>query len=395
MTLEDPDRILELLRDPNVDSQEVARQTGAPREEAARAARLLVGLAKAAPEEVASLPAPLSTALVRAAVASGRADLLAAVAISPDRSVSKEARRGLHLLRSRGMEVPEPPRPSAPAPPPPAEETFPCFASAIDTQGERAVWIARAVPGKGVEVGQAVVSDVLGLLELQVGLLGRKEFRAFGRDIAERGRTMGVAEVTAGLACSLVFAARRINDASGRRVPEGADIWLSRLGPPDQVPDPAQSFPPLPEAEEQAAVEASGSLHDLPMLRGWLADEEALRGLAQRLDEIAVSPLYVDERQRAAQATSTLADAVDAYFDDSRRRRLGARLFATASHLEGLGDREHARSAAAVARALVAGVPAGRIPFARLLLEKAFPKAAPPPVADAAREGGPLIVPPR
>jgi hypothetical protein len=69
MPIDDPDRILALLRDPNVGSQEVADQTGLPRSEAARAARLLVSLPKARPEEIATLPGPFSAALLRAAVA--------------------------------------------------------------------------------------------------------------------------------------------------------------------------------------------------------------------------------------------------------------------------------------------------------------------------------------
>jgi hypothetical protein len=393
MLLVEPDPILLLLRDPNVDSQEVAAQTGTSREEAARAARLLVGLAKAGAEEVAALPQPLFGALLRAAVVSGRGDLLAALAVSPDRAIAKEAKRGIHLLRSRGVEVPEPARPAIQVAPPAAEEVFPCFASAIDNQGERAVWISRNVPGRGVEVGQAIVSDVLGLLELQVGLLGRKEFRAFGRDIAERGRAMGVAEVSAGLARSLVAAARRMNEASGRRVPDGGDAWLARLGPADPLPDAAASFSPLSGEEERAAVESSGRLHDLPMLRGWIAEEEPLRALARKLDEIAVSPLYIDEGQRAAQVSASITDALEAYLDEPRRQRLGARLFATASHLEGLGELEPARWAAAAARALLAGVPAGRIPFARLLVEKAFPDAV---TRSAPKDSGEsVLVPPR
>jgi len=393
MALEEPEPILLLLRDPNVDSQEVAAQTGSTREEAARAARLLVGLAKASAEEVASLPGPLFGALLHAAVASGRGDLLAALASSADRAVAKEAKRGIHLLRSRGVQVPEPARPASPAAPLPAEEVFPCFASSIDNQGERAVWISRNVPGRGVEVGQAIVSDVQGLLELQVGLLGRREFRAFGRDIAERGRAMGVAEVSPVLARSLVAAARRRNDAGGRRVPEGSDAWLARLGPAEPLPDPAAGFPALPEGEERQAVESSGRLHELPILRGWIAEEGPLRELARALDEISVSPLYIDEAQRAAQMAARLADAVEAYFDEPRRQLLAARLFSTAAHLQGLGEVEHAREAGAAARALAAGQRAGDIPFARLLVEKAFPESA----ARRAPQDSPesALVPPR
>ncbi len=68
MPVEDADQILAMLRDPNVDSHEVATRTGLPRADAARAARLLVGLAKARAEEIASLPPLLSAALLKAAL---------------------------------------------------------------------------------------------------------------------------------------------------------------------------------------------------------------------------------------------------------------------------------------------------------------------------------------
>lgn len=397
MTNVDLDRLLQLLRDPNVESQEIAALTGAPREECGRASRLLLGIGRAKPEEVATLPGPLAAALCRAAFAAGRADVLAALGGHAAKEVAKEAKRGLHLLRSRGVAVPEAARIAAPPPLPATEPPLPAYASAIDGQGERAVWLPRNVPGKGIEVAQAVVSDVRGLVELQIGLLGRKEWRAFAKGLVERGAAMGVGEIDRALAHSTISAARRVNDASGQRVPEGADLWLSQLGPAAPLPDPAARFAPLADEEERGAVAASGKLHDLPLFRGWLADEAFLRGVAGKLDEIAVSPLYLDDRQRAEQLLRVIGEAVDAYFDDARRRRHATRLFAVAEHLEARGDVAHARSAAATARALLAGAPPHAIPFARLLVEKAFPETAPAAAGERPPSPGapPLIVAPR
>jgi hypothetical protein len=375
MALDDPDRILALLRDPNVDSQQVAAETGLPREEAARAARLLVTLPKSRGEEVAALPLPLATALVRAAIAAGRADLLAEVAGGAgERAIAKEAKRGLHVLRARGVAVPEAPRATPAAAATPAEEAFPCYASSIDGQGERAVWIARNVPGRGVEVGQAVISDELGLLELQVGLLGRKEYRNFGRDIGARGQAMGVSEVAPALARGLVAAARRLNDASGRAVPDGADAWVARLGVTEPPPDPAATLPPIGPDEERAALEASAALHDLPMLKSWLADEPVLRALATRLDEIAASPLHADDRQREEAREQAIVETLEAWMDAGRRGRIARRLSAVAVHLLGLGEEAHSRAALAASRALDGGAPARDVPVVRRMVEKAFPR---------------------
>ncbi len=390
------DRLIEMLRDPNVESRDVAAAAGVPREEAARAARLVLGIAKAKPEEVATLPAPLAVAACRVALGASRTDVLAALAGHAGKEVAKEAKRALHILRTRGVAIPEPPRPapaaSAAAPEPPLA----AYATTIDARGERAVWLPRTIPGKGVEVGQAVLSDERGLLELQIGVVGRKEWRALVKDLVERGAAMGVREIERGRAAALVAAARAQNDRSGQRVPERADLWLGQLGPAAPLPDPAAAFPALPPGEEQDALAASGELHDLPLLASWLADEGFLREVAGKLDEIAVSPLYVDDAQRAGQMAHTVADAVDRYLDEGRRARLSARLFSVAEHLLVAGDTGHARSAAAAARALAAGTPARSVPFARLLVEKAFPAApAPQDAATEPRDPGSLIVAPR
>ncbi len=391
----DPERLLAMLRDPKVESRDIASAVGVAREEAGRASRLVLGIAKAKPEEVATLPAPLAAAIARAALAASRADLLAALAAHAEKDVAKEAKRGLHVLKTRGVAVPEPPRPAAPAPAAPAEPALAAYASAVDGSGERAVWIPRNVPGKGVEIAQAVVSDTKGLLELQVGLVGRKEWRRLVDGLLGAGAAMGVGELDPGRARAIVLAARALNDRSGTRVPEGADLWLAQLGPAAALPDPAESFPPLAPDEERDALAASAKLHDLPLLAGWLADEAYLRGVAAKLDEIAVSPLYIDERQRAEQGARAIADAVDGYLDAERRRVLAARLYAVADHLRERGEPAHANAAAAAARAIAGGAPASTVPFARLLVEKAFPPPEPesPGAAPQAPESSLLLSP--
>ncbi len=204
-------------------------------------------------------------------------------------------------------------------------------------------------------------------------------------------------EIDPGRARAIVAAARALNDRSGKRVPVGADLWLGQLGPAATLPDPAEAFPPLPPDDEREALAASAKLHDLPLLKGWLAEESYLRAVAAKLDEIAVSPLYIDERQRAEQSARTVAEAVDGSLDADRRRVLTARLFTVAEHLRERGEPAHASSAAAAARALAAGAPASAIPFARLLVEKAFPPSGPsqPGAAPERSPASHLVVSPR
>jgi hypothetical protein len=395
MAAPDPDRLLSMLRDPNVESRDVADAAGVSREDAARAARLVGAVAKATPEEALALPAPLAAAFARAALGAGRIELLAALASHPGKEAAKEAKRGLHVLKTRGVAVPEPPRPAPPPPAPAPEQALPAYATVVDGQGERAIWLARSVPGKGIEIAQAVLSDEHGLLELQIGLLGRKEWRALVQGLLTRGAAMGIAELDRGLALGLVAEARAQNERSQRRVPENADRWLAQAGTPAEVPARAPE-PALPEAEERDALTASGALHDLPVFASWLAEEPFLREVAAKLDEVSVSPLYVDERQRAEQLLRTVADAVERYFDERRRGLLSRRLAELGAHLADRGDAGPARSAGAAARALAAGAPARAVPFARVLVEKAFPGvAAPPAPPPDTSSGSALVIAPR
>jgi hypothetical protein len=394
----DTDRLLEMLRDPNVESGDIATAAGVSREDAGRAARVVHAISRATPDEVATLPGALAVAAARAALGASRPDLLAALALRAEKEVAKEAKRGLHLLRIRGVAVPEvaPPPPLPPAPPP--EPPLAAYATAIDDRGEQVVWVPRNVPGKGLEVAQAMISDVEGVLDVQVGSLGRKEWRQLARDLLSKGAAMGIGEIDRARAHALLAAARARNERSGKPVPDGTDRFLAQLGPAPALEDPATAFPPLVADEERDALAASGKLHDLPLLKGWIAEEQFLRDVAAKIDEVLVSPLYIDERQRNEQLARIVADAAERYFDAGRRALLSPRLFAVAAHLQARGDAAHARAAAAAARALAAGTPAAAIPFARLLVEKAFPPAGPsapapapaPPTAES-----PLIVAPR
>jgi hypothetical protein len=371
MSSMDSEKLLALLLDPNVESAQIAELVGVPREEAGRAARLLMTLARAKAEDVASLPVALAAAVLLAAARAGRVELVAALAASQEKELAKEAKRQLHRLRLRGVAIPEAPAPApaltaAPEPPPTA------YGSTFDAQGERAVWLPRNVPGRGLEVGQAVCSDGRGLVELHLGLVGRKEWRAFVKGLLERGAAMGVAELEWGQAHARIAAARALNETSGQRVPDGADQWLGQLGAPPPLADPAAALPALDAEAEQAALSASAELHQHPLLRGWLGEEAFLREVATRLDELEKSPLALDAGQKAERQRELVREAIDRYFTPERRARLAGRLVEVAAWFIRAGHADRAALAAAAARALAAGVPAGQVPFAARLIEKAF-----------------------
>jgi hypothetical protein len=382
----DPDQLLALLRDPNVASAEIAEVAGVSREEAGRAARVVTTVARVDPAEVVDLPAPLAAAVLRAASGAGRLDLLAALAARTDqKELAKEAKRLLHLLKVRGVAVPEPARAAAPsAQALPSEPPPPAYATTPDGTGERAVWLARPVPGRGLEIAQAVVSDERGLVELRLGTLGRKEWRAFVKGLAEKGAALGLDEIDRGQAHALLVAARTLNGPAGTRPPDGADHWLGQLGQAPALAVPGATLPPPDTAVEATALAGSASLRALPLLRGWLADPVVLSAVARRLDEANASTLELTPDQRRERRSALLREAAEADLTPARRTRLASRLLVVADHLLRTDRDEAAGAAAAVARALAAGRPAAEIPFALGLVEAAFPDDADPVPFDPA-----------
>jgi hypothetical protein len=367
----DPAKLLALLRDPNVESAQIAEAAGVPREEAGRASRLLMTLGRAKAEEVATLPPALAAAVLHAAAQAGRVDLVAAMAAREEKEVAKEAKRQLHWLKLRGVTVPEA-SPPAPALAPPSEPPPAAYGSIIDGRGERAVWLPRNVPGRGLEVAQAVCSDQRGLVELHLSLVGRKEWRVFVKGLLERGAAMGVAELAWDEAHGRIAAARALNERSGQRVPDGADQWLGQLGTPPPLADPAAALPPLDAEAERVALASSAALHDLPLLRSWLGEEPFLREVAARLDEVEKSPLAIDATQKRERLRAVVQEAVDRYYTPERCALLASRLVEVAAWFARTGHADRSAQAAAAVRALVAGTPPGQVPFAARLVEKAF-----------------------
>ncbi|HTP24051.1 MAG TPA: hypothetical protein VMK12_00120 [Anaeromyxobacteraceae bacterium] len=385
----DIDALLSMLRDPNRETQEIAAAANSSREDAGRASRFVLGIGKAKAEEVLTLPPPLARAVLRAAASAQRVDLLVALVNHPSKEVVKDAKRALYQLKLRGVSTPEPPRPRPAPAPPSSDPAVPCYASIMDGQGERILWIGRTVPGKGIEAAQALISDQRGFIELHLSTLSRREYRSYGKDLLERGSAVGVIEVEQGHARGLAEAARVLNEKTGNPLPQGTDAFLSRLA---GAPSQETTFAPLSEDEERAAIEASGRLHELPLVRSWVAEEDAVRDPAKRLYELTQSSLCPDEQARANAVVEIIAQAVDGYFDEPHRALWASRLLALAEHLRRGGETELPPLALAAARALRDGVEAWRIPFASLLVQKAL--FGPPEPSSQPADESPLILHP-
>src|SRR6266851_5473853 len=320
----------------------------------------------------------------------GTVELLAA----PQKALAKEAKRELQRLKQRGFQVQElRPRGEPVLKPPPEVEAPACYASSIDAYGERAVWWSRATRG-GVEVVQAVVSDVKGILAIDALALSRRNFRDFAKRLPRQGGVVTSVEVPKDHARWLIAQAAEEGARNGFSPPPAYADALRILGPaPQESPAPGASIEFGPDGELPHRL-AGAALFADPLFMTWIPEEEALRSFALKVDEVAVSRLFIDDAQRKAAFERAAEDAAEAYFTPQRRARYARRLREMAHVLASEGRLDAARTALAVSRDLP-GEQGPRNAFARALFSRAlegrWQKPAESPIPPATPSG--LITP--
>jgi hypothetical protein len=316
----------------------------------------------------ASLDARGVDALVQLLIERRDGARLQRLAASKDKALAKPARRGLHLLKTRGVELPAAEREFR-LRGPYAEADQPSMASLIDGRGERIVWFVRPSVDHGYDVFQAELSETRGLIGFTAGAVARKDWRTHMKRILDDGR-LGVGEISPKHARWLIETAYQRTIAEGRVVPESfaqARLDLGVVEKPDHHPA-LDVAPPLPPDEARPRL---GELHTLYEVAAWIPPRESLQKLDVEIGQIATSRLIVDEAQRRIQLEEAILREADRSLTPELRGVLADRLRETALLLHAHGKNEEARLAtSAAAITLDASVPAERNPFVRRLYEK-------------------------
>jgi hypothetical protein len=340
---------------------------------------------EALPAEISALPEMLALALIHAAGRESKQEVLRQLALGPNKALAKESKRELQRMKQKGVQVQEiKPQGEAVLKPLPEMEAPLCYASSIDAYGERAVWWARPAR-QGVEVVQAVLSDVKGILAVDALALSRRSYREFVKRLP-RSNVVTTAEIPKDHARQLIADAEAQGTRNGFAPPESYGTALRLLGPAPEtrVPSPGEAV----ELGEDGALPhqlAGAALFDDPLFMSWIPEEDALRSFALKVDEIAVSQLYIDPPQRQQAFERAAEEAALAWFTPQRRSLYAGRLLEMAHVLAQSGRIDAARTALAVSRALPTDL---ANPFCRALfthalqgrLEKPASEPAPPPV---------------
>jgi hypothetical protein len=387
------DELLALLKDESLKNDSIAEEmecAGAPRpkpEEVQAARDALRGAEIAA---IGALPEMLALAVVHAAGRESRQEVLVQLAQGGNKALAKEAKRMLQRMKQKGVQVQElKPQGDAVLKPLPEAEAPSCYASSIDAYGERAVWWARPAR-QGVEVVQVVLSDLKGILAADALALSRRSYREFIKRLP-RGNVVTTAEISKDHARQLIADAEAEGTRNGFAPPESYAGALRLLGaaPASPPPSPGESVE-LKDDDVLAHQLAGAALFDDPLFTSWIPEEDALRSFALRVDEIAVSQLYVDQPQKQDAFARAAEEASQAYFTPQRRALYARRLLEMAHVLAQAGRLDAARTALAVSRALPSGASS---PFCRALFTHALQGRLEKPAAPASPPAGSLVIP--
>jgi hypothetical protein len=309
----------------------------------------------------------MSETNVDALVAAGDVNGLQALATGSDKLLAKAAKKGLHVLRTRGVKV-EVVRPVGPAPRA-IGDVASAWTCVPDANGERLV--VASLPKHGdFDMITVHVSDEKGLIQCAYGRGPRKH----GQQVRKSFETSGgfAADVSVERVSAIIERAYQATLARGGSPPDdfaAARRVLPRVAPASDADHPALVLAEAGPISEETAI----GLHELPTLRYWIPTPDALRESFARLEEIAQSTLFVDDAQRQQARKDELDKMISLAFDAAGRARWSRRLLDAAELFAAGGLPEDAAACATQAVTIRAeGFDPLSDPFSRHLVEKAL-----------------------
>ncbi len=335
-----------------------------------------------------------ASALVDAWVKSGNAAAVSEAAERGEGAARKAARRGLNVLKARGVQVDAAPRVSSLASAP-ERATVEAWLVPPDGAGTALIVIASRSATSRTESGFFYIHDEIGVHSASVGTLSGSGLK----DALKRSTQNGsdAVRIPVEYARQRVAVARELQKARG--IPE--PLGMTRAQPLLE-PVPTETLPhPLDnEGLEIAADDVadlasrSGALHGLPEFGGWLPErgavDEMLMDVGQQL------PRGGGEEPNPELVQQVLKDAVaaatDRYFGPERRARLIERMRdAALSVLATQGEVRALELVATIKRIENAGLitdPPREVPFLAAFFDKAI-------ATLAHQAGGKLQIPVR
>jgi hypothetical protein len=288
------------------------------------------------PSDVEKLPEGQALEVLASHVKAKKKELVEALVGSKSKALARAAKKALYQLKSSGVEIQAPAPIAAPSRAPEQPVEFPGLLSAVLGNGERAIIVARAVRGGGVEIFQALLHDELGLEQLDWAETSRSTYRKHLR-VVHQERAM--IEVPLARALSELGRALAQNDRAKTPVNPAAHENLRKLR---VTADPSLLDVAEPEGGDEVLIEQSATLHDQPEIGSWLPPEAQIAALAQ----------LVGENTDPAVGLQSARKLAEELFVGSVRPLYARRLAQMAEFFAGTGRELPAKIAGATARRL-------------------------------------------
>jgi len=324
---------------------------------------------------------PRAPQLVEAWVKAGNAHAVAEVAEHGEGAARKAARRGLNVLKSRGIALPEPARVSAVAGAKASPQTE-AFLLSPDSLGNVLLAITTRNPTSRGKVAFVYLHDALGVHRVDVGELSQSQLKDALAKALPGARYKAVPVPVDWVRFRIAEARKRHVE---RKLPEPlgfarADSLLNPV-PAELVAHPfdAEGLElSLEDATDMAKT--SAALHNLPELQGWFPEKPAVDELLNHVGG-SLAEAGLDQASEPAPEllretlASQIAAATDRYFTPERRAALvGALKDSALSILAREGEvvaLEVAALTIVIAQAGLITNPPSDIPFLRGYFEKA------------------------
>jgi hypothetical protein len=276
---------------------------------------------------------------------------------SPNKERRKAVKRALHVLKTRGLNVPEDILPREEAHPGAVVPSAAALAyvSPIFANGERYVILEGPKGYLGGNILVARLSDIEGFRECHLFSLKSKHREEFWEQFREQG--LDFAAVPPAYAVRLLeetFAQNPSSAAATEYPPLRTPLW-QHWGLPEKPEDLAARLPALAEGERQSNLERSRQLAMSDPFQSWLPSSQEIAPWVKKVQEVEESPLILAGHQQRARFDRIVEEAARSLYPSDTRNRWRRRLLEMAYFLHLKGRTEEARAAQAAGEDLAAG----------------------------------------
>jgi hypothetical protein len=316
-----------------------------------------------------------------------------------DKLRRKALKKTLHLLKTRGVAVPEdilPKEEMSVGVPRPGTAT--AFVTPIFGNGESYVILEGSPEVLRGNFMVSLINDREGFRECVLLNIKRKQQAEFWDHFREQGLEDLFSPPPA-YAVSMLEAAFTAHPDSPGASQYGAlrERIFQHWGRPETAPDLESELPAVNPGERTRLLDESRNLALDPLFNSWLAGPEEITPWLTKLQEVQDSPLVLSDQQKQVRIDAVLEEATQALYPPETRADWGRRLLTMAYYLHLKGREENSRTARATAADLAdpkRGALAGENLFLKGLVQFALRLAWEAQQPNEPAKGAGLVAPP-